>query len=140
MKRTTKKPFVSSLESRVREEDVQLIEGAGAHKTSGGAGDRYWHIRHLGDRAGRAYINYNETEAGASRPSITVELNERSRNRGIGTIAFRRACELSQYNEVYASVRKSNAASRRALEKAGFKLVEGWTGTGLCLVWKRYGA
>jgi RimJ/RimL family protein N-acetyltransferase len=137
-KKAPKKPFVPSLEPRAREEDVELIESKGAHRTAGGAGDHYWHIRLRDSRAGRAYINYHESEAGGPRPSITVELNERSRGLGIGTIAFRRACELSQYDEVFASVRKGNIASRKALERAGFKPVENWDGSGMCLVWNRH--
>lgn len=137
-RRTSKKSFVPSKVSKARDEEVELVEGRGAHKTRGGSGGRYWHIHHRGDRVGRAYINYHETEPGSPRPSITVELNERRRGFGIGTIAFRRACELSQYAKVYASVRKGNIASRKALEGAGFKPVEGWKGPELYLVWERY--
>jgi Acetyltransferase (GNAT) domain len=133
------KPYVPSNAPKVRDEEVELIEGVGTRRTGAGAGGRYWHVRCRGDRAGRAYINYHETEAGSPRPSITVELNERSRGRGIGTIVFRRASELSGYDEVYASVRKSNTASRKALERAGFKPVKGWDGPSLSLVWERYG-
>lgn len=135
-----KKPFIPSIVPRAREEDVELVEGSGGPKTGGGPRGHYWHIRHHSNRAGRAYINYHETESGDSRPSITVELNERSRGHGIGTIVFRKACELSQYDEVFASVRKSNIASRKALERAGFRPVENWKGSELYLVWKRHGS
>jgi len=135
-KKRKAKPFVPSTEPRASEEDVELVEGKGGPGTGGGPRGHYWHIRYRQDRAGRVYINYHETESGELRPSIMVGLNEKSRGRGVGTIAFRRACELSQYDEVYASVRKSNIASRNALQRAGFKPVEGWEGTGLYLVWK----
>jgi RimJ/RimL family protein N-acetyltransferase len=137
-KTAPKKPFVPSSEPRATEADVELIEGKGStHRTGGGLGGHFWHIRYRGESAGRAYINYHETEGGKPRPSVTVMLNERSRGRGIGTIAFRRASELSQYDEVYATVRKSNTASINALERAGFKPVKGWKGGELYLVWKR---
>lgn len=125
------------MEPKVSEEDVELIEGKGKHKAKGGLERLYWHIYYRNKRAGRAYIAYYEKPDGP-RPSITVELNERSRGRGIGTIAFRKACELSKYGEVYASVRKGNIASRKALERAGFKPVAGWEGAELYLVWERH--
>lgn len=121
-KRTPKKQFVPSSEPRALQEDVELVEGKSARKASGGIGGRYWHIRYHDKRAGRVYIDYHE-KLGHPRPSITVELNQQCRGHGIGTIAFRKACELSQYNEIYASVRKGNIASRHALGRAGFKPV-----------------
>lgn len=137
VKRTPQKPFVPSAEPRASEAEVELVEGKGTPKHGGGPGGRYWHIQYQGERAGRAYINYHETEDKEPRPSITVELNQPTRGRGIGTIAFRRAAELSRYDEVYATVRKSNTASRVALERAGYRPVEGWEGAELYLVWKR---
>lgn len=132
------KPFVSSNEPRVEEADVELIEGKGSTaKTGGGPGGFFWHVKFRGEPAGRAYINYHESDSGKPRPSVTVMLNQRSRGRGIGTLAFRRAAELSPYAEVYATVAKKNTASRIALERAGFKPVQGYTGGELYLVWKR---
>lgn len=119
---------------------MELIEGKGSTaKTGGGPGGCFWHVRFQGAPAGRAYINYHESEAGEPRPSVTVMLNQKSHGRGIGTIAFRRAAELSPYDQVYATVAKKNVASRIALERAGFGPVAGWTGSELYLVWKRGG-
>lgn len=137
-KSAPKKPFVPSSEPRATEADVSLDEGkGGTPRTGGGPGGRFWHVRYRGVTAGRAYINYHETEAGDPRPSVTVMLNKQSQGRGIGTIAFRKAAEGSQYDEVYATVTKKNIASRNALERAGFRPVEGWTGAEMYLVWKR---
>lgn len=133
-----KKPFVPSSEIRAAESDVEMIEGKGStEKTGGGLGGAFWHVRFRGAPAGRAFINYHESDSGEPRPSVTVMLNQKSQGRGIGTIAFRRAAELSPYVEVYATVAKKNVASRTALERAGFRPVEGWTGGELYLVWKR---
>lgn len=133
-----KKPFVPSDEPRVSEAEVELLEGKGSTPRSGGGpGGCFWHVRLHGEPAGRAYINYYESDSGKPRPSVTVMLNQKSRGRGIGTIAFRKAAELSPYDEVYATVAKKNAASRIALERAGFKPVKGWKGGEMYLVWKR---
>lgn len=133
-----KKPFVPSDEPRVAEADVELVEGKGSSpKTGGGPGGFFWHVKLRGEPAGRAYINYHESESGKPRPSLTVMLNQRSRGRGIGTLVFRRAAELSPYAEVYATVAKKNVASRIALERAGYRPVEGRTSGELYLVWKR---
>jgi RimJ/RimL family protein N-acetyltransferase len=71
--------------------------------------------------------------------SITVELNELSRGRGIGTIAFAKASELSGLKEIYATMRKSNIASQIAATRAGFKVLEDRPGKELILVWRRKG-
>lgn len=121
----------------MREEDVELIEGGGTPTSGGGPGGHYWHIRQGTERVGRVYINLSELAPGTQHPSITVEINQKSRGRGIGSVAFRRAAELSGHKAVYATVRKGNTASRIALERAGYRPVQGWEGTELYLVWKR---
>jgi RimJ/RimL family protein N-acetyltransferase len=137
-KAVPKKPFVPSDEPRAVDADIELIEGkSSSTKTGGGPGGCFWHVRFRGAPAGRAYINYHESESGEPRPSVTVMLNQQSQGRGIGTLAFRRAAELSPYSEVYATLAQKNVASRIALERAGFQTVEGWTGGELYMVWKR---
>ncbi len=114
-----------------------LIEGKSAKKIRGVFNEYYWHI-YLGTvRVGRVLINRVEIGPFAPHASITVELNKASRGQGIGTIVFHRACELSRYNEVYASIRKGNIASRIAAERAGFKPVENWKGRELYMIWRR---
>jgi len=127
---TIKKP-------RVFESDVRLVKGKGTKKFGGGPKGCYWHIYLREKRAGRVFINWVEKNIVPQHASITVELNVQSRGQGIGTIAFRRACELSQYNEVYATIRKGNIASRIAAERAGFKPIENWEGRELLMIWKR---
>lgn len=137
-KKVPKKPFVPSPELRVGEDDIEMVEGKGSSvKTGGGPGGFFWHVRFRGEPAGRAYINFHESASGEPHPSVTVMLNQRSQGRGIGTIAFRRAAELSPYAKVYATVAKKNVASRTALERAGFVPVEGSAGGELYMVWKR---
>lgn len=131
------KPFVRSEEPRATDDDVELLEGKGSPKTGGGPGGHFWHVLFCGTKAGRAYINYHESEAGEPRPSVTVMLNQQSQGRGIGTIAFRRAAELSQYDEVYATVAKKNIASRNALERAGYVVAKEQKSSELYMVWGR---
>jgi RimJ/RimL family protein N-acetyltransferase len=137
-KSAPKKPFTPSTEPRATDADVTLEEGTGGPRTGGEPGGRFWHVRFHGKTAGRAYINYHVSESGKPRPSVTVLLNKQSQGRGIGTIAFRKAAEESQYDEVYATVAKKNIASTNALARAGFVPVKGWKGPELYLVWKRH--
>jgi RimJ/RimL family protein N-acetyltransferase len=122
---------------KVSENEVILVEGKSSRKSHEGSTAYHWHIYLGNERVGRAIIHWVDLDSFAPHASITVELYIKNRGRGIGTIVFRRACELSQYNEVYASIRKSNIASRIAAERAGFKPVENWEGRELFMVWRR---
>lgn len=122
-----------SLEPRAGDADVELVPATSRRRTFG-AGRYYWHIYHGGKRAGQVCVVQATADCHAS---ITVELNLKSRGRGIGTIAFRRAAELSGYSTVYASLRKGNTASRIALERAGYHPQEERAGAELCMVWRR---
>ena len=115
-----------------------MRRGKGSSKSGGGGGGFFWHVFSGGVRAGRAWINYYETVEGEPQPSVTVMLNKRSQGRGIGTIAFRRAAEMSPYNTVYATVAKKNIASCTALKRAGFVPVEEGQSTEFYMVWRRH--
>lgn len=133
------RPFVPSEGLRVTEAEVELRPGKGGPRSGGGPGEFYWHV-FIGDsRAGRAWIAYHETDLGEPHPSVTVMLNKNSRGRGIGTIAFRRAAELSPYDEVFATVARKNIASRKALARAGFVTAASKKGSELYMVWRRHG-
>jgi len=99
---------------------------------------RLWHIFHQGKPAGRVFIVAQDPDS-ETQPdaSITVELNEASRGRGIGTIAFLKASELSEFREVYATMRKSNVASRIAASRAGFQVIEDEPNKEVIMVWRR---
>lgn len=91
--------------------NVELIPGSRAH---------YWRIRVAGKSAGKVFINeINEPPFGL-HASIQIFLNKAHQGKGIGPIAYRRACELSSYDVIYAHMRKSNSASRKAALAAGF--------------------
>ncbi|MBK7918047.1 MAG: GNAT family N-acetyltransferase [Chloroflexi bacterium] len=120
---------------KVKESDIELVQGKGTKGSGGSAGGYYWHVYCKDKRVGRVYINLVTHESGKEYASITVELNQDSRGRGIGAICFRRACELSGYNKVYAEMRKSNIASQKAAARAGFSPAKGYKGPQLLMVW-----
>jgi RimJ/RimL family protein N-acetyltransferase len=111
---------------------VNLIAGRTV-KIAGGE-RLYWRILFMGRTAGHVSITCVRGSDGVDA-SIDVQLNQESRGRGIGTIAFRVACEMSGLDEVAASIRKSNIASRVAAERAGFRLLE--DDSEILMVWRR---
>ena len=78
--------------------------------------DNNWWVEAGGSRAGRVRI-----EQADRGPSLQIFLNKKHQGRKIGRVANRLAAEASGHNSVFATLRKSNVASRRALEEAGFK-------------------
>jgi len=108
----------------VNPKDVLLIEGKGTSKSGGGLGGRYWHIHIRGKRAGQIFINVIRCELYGEHPSVQIHLNQDQRGKQIGRVAYRMACEQSGYDKVYAHMRKSNIASRRAAEEAGFEALD----------------
>jgi RimJ/RimL family protein N-acetyltransferase len=100
---------------------IQLDEGRGAAGRGGGPGGHYWHIRVGEQRAGYVYINVIEDAQVGPHASIQIQINQPMQGRGIGRIAYRLACEASGHDVIYAHMRKSNLASRRAAELAGFR-------------------
>lgn len=121
----------------VRPEDVRLLQGRGSRGRGGGPGGSYWHV-HVGEqRVGHVYVNVIDTEPVGRHASIQIQLNVGAQGRGIGRIAYRLASEQSGHDVVYAHMRKSNAASRRAAEHAGFRVVENPQVTQLLMRWTR---
>jgi RimJ/RimL family protein N-acetyltransferase len=97
-----------------------------------------WNILADGKRAGNVHIGKDTSRADDSRDWITIHVNQALRGKGVGTEAYRQACEQSGLPIVYAHMRKSNLASRRAAEKAGFQVIEDdQVKPQLCLIWVR---
>lgn len=118
---------------RAQDNDVELRRGRGSHAKGGMPGGSFWHIYHQDARAGSVFVNY-DGETGQA--SIQIFLNRNSQSRGIGRIAYRRACEECGHSEVYAFMKRSNIASLRAATAAGFSEVSPHTGQ-VTMVWKR---
>ncbi|MFB9843905.1 GNAT family N-acetyltransferase [Mucilaginibacter ginsenosidivorans] len=98
---------------------------------------KYWHI-HLGDvRVGKIYIDFLENEVLGNHPSIDIFINKEYQGRHIGRYAYNMACEQSGLNRVYMHTRKSNIASIRAAEEAGFKEVVDKVFRQVVMVWEK---
>lgn len=105
---------------KVQIEDVALISVAGTPGKGKGPGGEKWRIEVAGKRAGEVYINVIDEPPVGRHASIQIHLNIKSQGRGIGRIGYMKACQLSRHQTIYAHMRKSNLASRRAAESTGF--------------------
>ncbi len=122
---------------RVNPTNIRLQPGRGSKSSGGGVGGHYWHVYAGGVRAGRVFINIIDQPPLGRHPSLQIYLNRPYQGLGIGSTAYRLACEASGYQEVYAHMRKSNIASRRAAENAGFEAIDRAEIRQLSLVWRR---
>lgn len=125
--------------ARVSPADVELVATKGTPGKGGGAGGHSWVIKAKGERAGVIYINLIDEPPVGRHASIQIYLNQKSQGRGIGRIAYRMASEASQYDRVYAHMRKANLASRRAAEEAGYVDASPPGFTQLIMRWDRRG-
>jgi len=91
--------------------------GQGLHDQVRG---RYWHIMLGETRAGKIYIDFLENEILGTHPSIDIFINILYQGRHIGRFAYQMACEASGLDEIYMHTRKSNTASIKAAQQAGF--------------------
>lgn len=106
----------------IEEGTIVLQKGKGGVGTGAGEGGFFWRILNEGVTAGKVYINMVDEPPVGLHPSIQIYLNKASQGRGIGRIGYRLACEASGYDKIYAHMRKSNLASQRAAEHAGFTI------------------
>ncbi|RZO10665.1 hypothetical protein EKG40_03600 [Pseudomonas moorei] len=139
-KRQTLKPPAVKAKSKlgpVAADAIELITTPGSRERGGGPGGEAWIILADGKRAGSAYINMVDDPIRGHHPSFHVFLNRPSQGRQIGRMAYQRCCALSQYDVVYAHMRKSNTASRKAAEHAGFVDATAPEDSQLVLVWRR---
>lgn len=112
--RVSKRPPVSP-------EDVHLIARTSPGKDRGGGpGGCAWQIQVGEENAGDVFINLAQEGEHAGQPFLEIYLNRKNQGRKIGRVAYRLGAEQSPYDTVYAIMRKSNIASWRAAEEAGF--------------------
>lgn len=105
---------------RASEDGLDLVPTKGTRGRGGGANGEAWRIEWNGKRAGQVFINLIDQPPVGKHASIQIYLNLVSQDRGIGSLCYQWACERSQYDVIYAHMQKSNIASARAAEKAGF--------------------
>ena len=97
----------------------------------------YWHVIVDGTRAGFVYFNVIDEPPVGRHASIQIQLNTTAQSRGIGRVAYRMAVDESGFGEVYAHMRKSNTASRKAAEHAGFVEATDMPTAQLLMRWRR---
>lgn len=124
-------------EAKISAGEVELVPVAGTPGKGKGPGGEKWRIEVGGVRAGEVFINVIDEPPIGRHASLQIYLNIRSQGRGIGRVAYAKACQLSSHEAVYAHMRKSNIASRRAAEAAGFADVTPAGFTQLILCWVR---
>ena len=121
--RPTPKPRPVSARSRlgpVNPEDIQLVRTRGRAGRGAGPGGESWRIEVSGKRVGAVFIDLIDEPPIGPHASIQIYLNRANQGRRIGRVAYRLASESSMHEVIYAHMRKSNVASRRAAEAAGF--------------------
>lgn len=137
-KRPTPKPKAAApAREPVRSDQVTLVKTKGTPERGGGPGGHAWRIDVDGKRAGIVFINRIDEPPVGPHASIQIYLNAPSQGRRIGRVAYRMACEAGGYDTVYAHMRKSNLASRRAAEEAGFTEDPRPGQSQLLMVWRR---
>lgn len=120
----------------VQRKDISLKLGSGLNLHDRIRG-KYWHIM-LGDiRVGKIYIDFIENEVLCLHPSIDIFINQKYQGRRIGRYAYSMACEQSSLPEVYMHTRKSNIASIKAAQDAGFTEIHNPKFRQVVMVWKK---
>lgn len=107
-------------EPKVSASEVALVSVSGTPGKGKGPGGEKWRIEFGGVRAGEVYINVIDEPPIGRHASLQIYLNIKSQGRGIGSVGYAKACQLSSHETIYAHMRRSNVASRRAAETAGF--------------------
>ena len=107
-------------EVRVSASEVDLVLVPGTPGKGKGPGGEKWRIEVGGVRAGEVYINVIDEPPIGHHASLQIYLNIKSQGRGIGRAGYAKACQISTHETIYTHMRRSNVASRRAAEAAGF--------------------
>lgn len=116
---------------------VKLQTGKGSPGRGGDPGGQFWHIYDGDRRAGSVWINQAPDDDLGTHASLSIELNEASRGKGIGQQAYRLAAEASCQDEIWLHMRRSNIASRKAAEYAGFTVINMPHRRQLIMRWQR---
>ena len=133
--------FLSSIKKpvpeMVEEPSIELKAGKGTKKSGGSTGGHYWNIFYNEKRAGKVFINLiNEVPLG-QHPSLQVFLNKAFQGKHIGRFAYKQACELSRYDNIYAYMSKKNLSSIKAAQAAGFMQILADTTRQVIMQWTR---
>lgn len=97
--------------------------------------EKYWHIYAGKLRAGHIAIKESHSEDLGDHYSVDIHINQRHRGKGIGKSAYKQASVKSGYPVIYAHMRKSNVASQKAAEAAGYTVFPLENGRQLTMKW-----
>jgi hypothetical protein len=111
----------SGLREPVAPEDVSLREGKGGPKRGAGPGGEYWHVQVNDRRVGYVYVNVIDESPMGQHASLQIQIAKPWQGRGVGRIAYALAAKASHHSTIYLHMRRSNIASMRAAEHAGFR-------------------
>lgn len=107
-------------QTAVSPERIVLVRMKGTPDRGGGPDGEAWRIDVDGKRAGVTFINVIDEPPFGMHASIQIYLNRIHQGRKIGRVAYRLASQMSSHDIIFAHMRRSNIASRRAAEEAGF--------------------
>ena len=129
--------FLLEKNELIKKKDVKLVETKGTKKRGGGLGGESWKIIVNKERVGIIFINLINEKPIGEHASIQIFLNKKNQGRKIGRFAYEIACEESEYDIIYAHIRKTNIASIKAAEYAGFEDVTPKKYRQIIMRWKR---
>ena len=112
--------YVFVEENKAKDNEVSLVSLPLTDRTGKYSSGESWKIMYNNQRAGIVFIKEIDEKPIGKHASIQIYLNKPSQSKGIGSIAYSKAVKASKYKEIYAHMRKSNIASKRAAENAGF--------------------
>jgi hypothetical protein len=113
----------SGLREPVPSGDVSLRKGKGSRGRGAGQGGEYWHIEVGGQRVGSVYINVIDEQPLGEHASLQIQISKPWQGRGVGRTAYALAATASRHRTIYLHMRRSNIASARAAQHAGFREV-----------------
>jgi len=133
-----KEPKIPEAQNRyATEEDVELVRGKLSKSKKEPPDNYFWNIFFRKERAGRVWIDLMDFPPLGRQASIQIFLNKKAQGKHIGRIENERACRLSHYDVVYASMRKNNVASYRSAQAAGFREVKNRAFKQCVMKWSR---
>lgn len=119
------------------DEDVELVRGKLAKNKKNPPDNYFWNIFFRQQRAGKVSIDLIDEPHLGRHASIQIFLNKASQGKHIGRIAYAKACTLSHYDVVYASMRRNNIASYRSAQAAQFREIKNKTYKQCVMRWVR---
>lgn len=121
-----------------QEEDVELVRGKISQSKKEPPDSYFWKIFFRTKSAGKVSIDLMDELTLGRHASIQIFLNKTAQGKHIGRIAYERACRLSHYDVVYASMRRNNIASYRSAQAAGFREVKNKAFKQCVMKWTRF--